>query len=442
MEKNYIKIAIIGKPNVGKSSLFNRLVSKKKAIISDIPGTTRDKIMEKIDLDGYPVELIDTGGLFHGKKDNIEKDVELQATIAIEEADIIIFLLDLTNPLSKDDFLVTNILRKSKNKNILLVINKIDNQKSNNYLSDIYELGFGEGLKISTIHNSGIEELKNSILKLIKKSKFKIKKIKREESSTINICIIGKPNSGKSSLINAITGENRLIVSEIPGTTRDSIDIDLKYKESKFKLIDTAGIRKKGKIEKGIEKYSLLRTVDNIQRSDICILLIDASVGISSQDCHITEYILNERKGLIIALNKEDLLEPEDKKRLLKDVKDKFDFIPWAPSLFISALRRKKIMDLLNYSLKIIEEKHKRVSTSELNQFFQKIIHKHPPSSHNLRRPKFMYATQSDTNPPVFTIFFKNPENLHFSYVRYIENELRKAFKFSGTAIELKFKKS
>ncbi len=431
-------IAIIGRPNVGKSTLFNRLIGKKYAVIAKEAGTTRDRLFQNFEYDGYNMVLVDTGGLEYGKKENIEADVQSQARMAIEEADVIFFVIDNTEELTKDDFTVADILRKSQ-KEIILLANKCDPESLKVEKYHHFELGFGQAMEISAIHNLGIGELKEEIIKKLKKLKFS--KIEKERDENVcNICILGKPNAGKSSLINALLGSNKIIVSHIPGTTRDTTDTGVTYQDVKYNLIDTAGLRRRGKIERGVEKFSSLRCLSAIERSDIAILLIDGSQRVSSQDCHIAQYVLEQEKGLVIAINKIDLFKKEEKEEIIWHLQQKFAFVPWAPVIFVSSKTKENIYEIFNLANQIVEERKKRIKTPELNRFLQKITIKHKPSSTKMKKPKFMYGSQVDINPPKLVLFFKNADNLHFSYVRYMENEIRKEYGFNGTAIDFKFK--
>ncbi|PIZ76134.1 ribosome biogenesis GTPase Der [Candidatus Peregrinibacteria bacterium CG_4_10_14_0_2_um_filter_38_24] len=437
-------IAIVGRPNVGKSTLFNRLVMQKYAITSDIAGTTRDRIYKRCEIAGYEVTLVDTGGLEYGKHENIEKDVQSQAALAIEEADLILFIVDLSEGVNPNDQLAANALRKSK-KEVLFIANKSDakNAKSNSY--ETLELGFGEALKISAIHTDGLADLELLIEKTLRKLKFKKRRKKEEKNSdTLSLCILGRPNAGKSSLVNAITGTEAIIVSDIPGTTRDHTDTLVTHDEKKYNLIDTAGLRRRGKIEQGIEKFSSLRCLNALQRSDIAVLLIDGTERIAKQDAHIVEYILEMKKGLIIAVNKIDdfdkSADEEKKNMIIYRLKRRFAFVPWAPVVFISAKNKTNVMKIFDLADEIKKEREKKINTPELNSFMQMITNKHLPSSANTRKPKFLYISQVETSPPSFVLFFKSVENLHFSYPRYIENELRREYGFVGTSINLKFK--
>lgn len=435
-------IAIIGRPNVGKSTLFNRLIGKRHAVISEKAGTTRDRIYKTFICGKYETKLVDTGGIQKSNMQNMEADIQSQAKTAIEEADIIIFLVDITNEMTGDDFKAADILRKSC-KNITLVANKCDNKNLETNAYNIYELGFGEAMTISAIHNTGIEELKSKITKTLKQLKFKSTE-KKSAQFIPQICIIGKPNAGKSSLINAFSESKKIIVSNIPGTTRDSTDTEITYNNKKFNLMDTAGLKKPGKTKKGIEKWSMLRGFSAIEKADVVVVLIDGILSVSHQDCQVVRHALEDEKGLIIAVNKIDNFENEDERkgRLISILKRKMPFIPWAPLIFISAKNKTNIYEILNISEKIMEERKRRIKTSELNTFLQKITQKHTPASTKIKKPKFMYASQIDINPPKFLLFFKYVENMHFSYPRYLENEIRKEFGFDGTAIKLTFKQS
>lgn len=434
-------IAIVGKPNVGKSTIFNRLIGKKHAITSEHAGTTRDRVSQNCTINGYNCILVDTGGLEYGKKENIEADIQAQANLAINDADVTMFVLDLSQNMTTEDFMAADILRKSK-KEIILVANKSDNQSIEANVYNIYELGFGEPIQISAIHKTGIDELKAQIEKQLKKMKFKKKRVEQKKDVT-NIAILGKPNAGKSSLVNSLLGADKIIVSAVAGTTRDSIDTEIKYNNKIYNLIDTAGLRRPGKRGQGIEKYSALRCISAVERADVVILLLDGNSGITNQDSHIVKFALDANKGIILAVNKIDLLEKGEEIRnmIIRKLRQKFAFIPWSPVIFVSAKDKKNIYEIFQITDQIVLERQKRVPTAELNNFLQKVTHKHLPASSKLRKPKFMYATQVEINPPTFTLFFKNSDTLHFSYPRYLENEIRKEYGFTGTTIELKFKK-
>ncbi|MBN1494235.1 ribosome biogenesis GTPase Der [Candidatus Peregrinibacteria bacterium] len=433
-------IAIVGRPNVGKSTLFNRLIGRRLSIISKEAGTTRDRIYQNISINDFPVTLIDTGGLSSETKKNIENDIKSQAQIAVQEADLIYFVVNAAEQLTIDDYAASDLLRRS-NKKIILIANKYDSNASFGRLPELYALGFGDPVGVSSIHNTGIDELKNTTVKTLKALKFKPVKEGKKKSDVIKLCLLGKPNVGKSSLINALLGEKRVIVSDIPGTTRDSLDIHLNYNEKKIILVDTAGLRRRGRIEKGIEKFSSLRVFHALDASDIALLMLDFSEGITKQDMHIAEFILEAKKGLILVINKSDLADDnDDKLKFIAKAKSKFAFLPWAPVVFISALNKQNITKVFELAEQIILERNKRIPTGELNGFVKKITAKHIPSGTKRIRPKILYVSQTGTNPPEFVFFVNDANALHFSYKRYLENEIRKQYQFSGTAISLVFR--
>lgn len=434
-------IAIVGRPNVGKSTLFNRLIGKRHAVVAEEAGTTRDRISQSYEVEGYKTLLVDTGGLENGKQENIEADIQTQAQIAIADADLIMFVVDIAQELTVDDFAAADILRKSE-KPVLLIANKCDNQDLAKNTYNIYELGFGEPILVSAIHKMGVEILTSTIGQTLKKLKFKKATLHRTQKTLTSLCILGKPNAGKSSLVNALLGADKVIVSDIPGTTRDATDTEISYKEKKYNLIDTAGLKRPGRTAVGIEKFSALRGIAAIQRSDVVILLIDGDKGVSAQDTHIAEHALEAEKGLIIAINKIDLFaEPEDdRRRIIGRLKRRFAFVPWAPIVFISAKNKRNTYEILNLVEDIMQERYKKIKTGEFTQFVQKITQKHMPSSSKMKKPKFSFAEQVDSAPPKFLFFFKNAKEMHFSYPRFLENEIRKEYGFSGTSIHLKFK--
>ncbi|MBU1151843.1 ribosome biogenesis GTPase Der [Patescibacteria group bacterium] len=434
-------IAIVGRPNVGKSTLFNRLIGKKLAITAKEAGTTRDRIFHHIDVNGYDCILVDTGGLEYGKQENIEEDIQTQAALAINEANVILFVIDTIQDLTANDFAAAEILRKSK-KQVIIVANKCDHPNIENNIYNIYELGFDEPVQISAIHKTGIDTLQHAIEKKLKEQKIKKSTKPKKQEDQIDLCIIGKPNAGKSSLINALTNSEKVIVSHIPGTTRDITDTELIFKDQKFNLIDTAGLRRPGKIEKGIEKFSALRVLLGIDRSEVVVLLIDGEKGLSQQDCHVASMAVEKEKGIILAINKIDLLEKgeEERDRIIWKLRKKMAFIPWAPVVFISAKNKRNTNQILQLAKEITKEREKRIPTPQLNSYLQKVTQKHLPASVKSRKPKFFYASQVDIRPPRFVLFFRNPKDLHFTYPRYLENQIRKEYGFNGTAISIKFK--
>lgn len=424
-------VAIIGKPNVGKSTLFNRLLGFRKAIVSPTPGTTRDRHYGQIS-GKKPFLLVDTGGIESKAEGIIEENIVAQASMAIEEADLILFLIDAKEGLTREDHHVAELLRKSGRK-VLLVASKCDSGQED--LSEFYGLGFGDPFRIAATHKIGTDELVDEVANHIPK----VKVPEAEKEDRVRIAMMGRPNVGKSSLINTLIGSEKLIVSDIQGTTIDSTDVDLEYEGHPFTLVDSAGIRRRGKIQKGIEKYSFLRSLRASERADVCVLLIDGNEGVTAQDQHVAEYILKQNAGLILAVNKLDLMEKgeEERAKFLHHLRYKFDFIPWAPVVFISAKTGKNVDKVLQLAQKIKEQRGIRIETGKLNRWLEKIVLKHMPTGTGRKMPKLYYMSQVDVHPPQFVIFVNKKDYLHFSYLRYLENQLRESFGFEGTAIRL-----
>lgn len=447
VKKSNLSIAIVGRPNVGKSTLFNRLIGQRKAVIFPIAGTTRDRLEHTLEINDTEVTLVDTGGLMAGKKKNkseIQESTEKQAKKGIDLANIIVFLVDASEGLTVEDQAVAKMLRNSK-RNIILVANKCDNEALEQNTSDFFKLGLGEPLKISAIHKIGIEDLKEEIaihMKKIKKPRKVSKPIKKTAEKTLYVSIIGRPNVGKSSLLNSLLGEERVVVSDVPGTTRDSTDTEIEYKDHKIVLVDTAGIRRRGKIEQGIENFSFMRTQDSIDRSDIVVVLMDATEVAAAQDLHVIQMATESRKGLIIGINKMDLADGEEKESIQRTLGYKCDFIPWAPLHFISAKNKKNIFQIMDSILEVARNREIQIPTPRLNSFLQKTVLKSVPASNGIHKCKFLYGNQVSINPPKFYLFFKNAKHLHFSYKRYIENSLRQEFGFYGTPISLTFREN
>ena len=426
-------VAIVGRPNVGKSTLFNKIVGKRIAIIEDVPGVTRDRLYQEASYQNKPFYLIDTGGI-DLEDASFNDEIKVQAEIAIEEADVVIFLVDGKEGITSNDLIVRDILRKS-GKKVVVAINKIDNKESYDNLYDFYELGFDNYLPISAIHNTGYVELMDEVT-----LDFKKKENILDNDDRCKIAIIGRPNVGKSSLTNALLNEERVVVSDIAGTTRDSIDSVFKYHNEDYVLIDTAGMRKKGKVYENIEKYSLLRSLNAIDRSDICLLVINAFEGIKEHDKHIAGYAIERGKGLIIVVNKWDLVKDLDINDFKKLVKSEFQFASYAPIVFLSALTKKRIHTLMPEVVKVKENIKREIKTSILNDVIIDAYRLNPAPSYKAKRLKIYFTSQSGIKPPKFTFRVNNKGLVHFSYYRYLENKLRENFELEGTPIILQFK--
>lgn len=427
-------LAIVGRPNVGKSTLFNTLAGEKISIVEDHPGVTRDRIYADVTWLNHSFSMIDTGGIEMDSKDKMLKHMREQADIAIDTADVILFLVDVRQGLVDADFKVADMLRKS-GKPVILVVNKVDNFEK--YMPDVYEfynLGIGDPHPISAASKLGIGDMLDAVLEL-----FDLEKIEEEEDDRPKIAIVGKPNVGKSSLINNLLGENRVIVSDVAGTTRDAIDTEIVYNGTEYVFIDTAGLRRKSKIKENIERYSIIRTVAAIERSDVVILMIDATEGVSEQDAKIAGIAHDRGRGLIIAVNKWDAIEKDNHtvKEYTKKVRDILSFVPYAEIIFISALtgqRTKKIFDMLET---VIENHAMRIQTGVLNEILMEAVALQQPPSDKGKRLKLFYMTQVSTKPPTFVLFVNKKELMHFSYQRYIENRIRDTFGFMGTPIRI-----
>ena len=426
-------VCIVGRPNVGKSTLFNKLVGKKISIIEDTPGVTRDRIYGEVNYRGYNFNLIDTGGI-DVSKELFNNEIKVQVEIGVIEAEKIIFVVDAKEGLTTNDLEVRDLLRKS-GKEVIVAINKVDNKEAEKHLYDFYELGFDKYIEISGEHNKGIADLLDEIV-----TDFKQKQ--KEETDITKICVIGRPNVGKSSLVNALLNEERVIVSNIAGTTRDAIDIDFKYDKEDYILIDTAGMRKKGKVFESIEKYSLLRSMRAIDRADICLLVINREEGIIEHDKHIAGYAIEKGKGILIVVNKWDTVEEKDKdiKNFTKELREEFKFIPYAPIVFLSALTKKRIHTLMPEVKKVKQNIIKEIKTSTLNNIIQEAYQLNPAPSYKGKRLKIYYVYQTGTKPPKFTFNVNDKGLVHFSYERYIENKIRENFDFEGTPIQIQFK--
>ena len=425
-------VAIVGRPNVGKSTLFNKIAGSRIAIIEDTPGVTRDRLYEEVSYLNKPFYLVDTGGIDLGDE-KFNDEIKMQAEIAINEADVVIFVVDAKDGITSNDLVVRDILRRS-NKKIIVAINKMDNKDSYDNIYDFYELGFDNYIPISAIHNTGYIELMDEVT-----SGFKTKN-ESDEDERLKIAIIGRPNVGKSSLTNAILNEDRVVVSNVAGTTRDSINTIFKYHDEEFVLIDTAGMRKKGKVYESVEKYSLFRSMNSIDKSDICLLVIDAEDGIKEHDKHIAGYAIERGKGLIIVVNKWDAVEDANISEFKKLVRSEFQFATYAPVVFLSALTKKRIHTLMPEVLKVKENISREIKTSVLNEVIEDAYSLNPAPSYKGKRLKIYFVSQTGVKPPKFTFRVNSKGLVHFSYERYLENKLRENFELEGTPIVLQFK--
>lgn len=426
-------VCLVGKPNVGKSSIFNRLIKENKSIIMDTPGVTRDRIYGKVEYNNKRFHLIDTGGISFGD-DDFQKDILAQATLAIDEADLVLFVVDGIEDIDASDRKVAEILHRTS-KPVIVVVNKLDNDKRKDNLYNFYELGFSELIAVSASHNMGINELLNTITKDLPEEDI-------VDDNTIKFSIIGRPNVGKSSLINAILNEDRAIVSDIAGTTRDAIDTKFKYNHEDITVIDTAGMRKKGKIYESVEKYSLIRSLKAIDRSDVCVLVIDASTGIIEHDKHIASYALDAGKGIVICVNKWDTINNPDSdiKHWKEEIKNEFQFIPYAHVVFLSAKTKKRVSTLMPEVINAYNNNRKEVKTSLLNNIIMEAVSLHEPPSYKGKRLKIYFVSQTGNCPPKFNFSVNNKGLVHFSYERYLENQIRNNIDFDGTPIILQFK--
>lgn len=429
-------VCIVGRPNVGKSTLFNKLAGRRISITEDTPGITRDRIYAEGEWLNNYYTIIDTGGLDPRSDDIFMSNIKKQVQVAIDTADVILFVVDGLEGITQTDIEIGNLLRKS-GKPILLVVNKIDTKKELIHFYDFFELGFENINYVSAEASLGIGDLLDEIVKNFPKNSEPI-----TYKDAIRVAFIGRPNSGKSSLVNYILGEERNIVTDIPGTTRDSIDSYFEYNDNKFILVDTAGLRKKKYIDEKVERYSVIRTLTTIDRSDVCVLVIDGTVGVTEQDTKIAGYAHDNGKAMIIAINKWDIVQKDDKsyKEFEKAIRETLGFIQYAPILFISAKTGKRVDKLLDTINLVYLNYTKRISTGKLNDIVNEAVLMNQPPSDKGKRGKIYYATQVSIKPPRFVIFVNNKELIHFSYARYLENQIRLNCDFTGTPIILEFR--
>lgn len=427
-------VALVGRPNVGKSTIFNRLVGSKVAIIEDTPGVTRDRIYGTVNYLNYSFHLIDTGGI-DMESNNFNTQIKGQAELAIDEADVVVFVVDGKEGLTANDYTVKELLKKS-GKPVIVAINKTDSKAYEEHKYDFYDLAFDSYIELSAEHGRGFSTLLDEITQNFKEVP------EQYDENIIKFSIIGRPNVGKSSLVNALLNEERVIVSSVAGTTRDAIDTPFKYQGKDFTVIDTAGMRKRGKIYESVEKYSLLRSLKAIDRSDVCVLVINAEEGIIEHDKHIAGYAIKAGKAIVIAVNKWDMIEDKDKamKKWQEEIKYQFGFMPYVKTVFLSALTKKRIHTLMPEIIKAYENAHKQISTSALNNVITEAYALNLPPSYKGKRLKIYFSNQSSTCPPTFNIQVNSKGLIHFSYERYLENKIRENFDFTGTPIILNFK--
>ncbi len=432
-------IAIVGRPNVGKSTLFNRLTSARTAIEEKIPGVTRDRLYGLSEWCGRNLVIIDTGGLTFGKSDQLTTQVRRQVDLAVSEARLIIFLLDGRDGLTAIDEEIAEMLRRS-GKTVITVVNKVDYYEMEDAKYNFYKLGFGDPLAVSASHGRGTGELLDRICSLLPPEP---EGDAAADEDSVKVAVIGRPNVGKSSMINALLGEERVIVNTLPGTTRDSVDTNFQHGGQSYILIDTAGMRRKSRVKDAVEYYSVLRSLRAVQKADIALLLLDGESGITEQDQRLAGYVDEAGRGLILVVNKWDLIKDREKSRelYLNNLKRQFSFVPYAPVAFVSALTGWRLEKLFPLIMQTWQEQHKRVATPLLNELLEDAIAVNPPPTVKGKRIRIFYVTQPAVKPPTFVFFANEPDLIHFSYKRYLENRIRESFDFSGTPIIIKFKR-
>jgi GTP-binding protein len=446
-------VALVGRPNVGKSTLFNRLVGERRAIVQDEPGTTRDRLYGETDWAGSTFLVVDTGGLDIAATDKAPQkgdqptalstssrdfvhEIRAQAEVAIEEADVVVFLVDARDGVTAADQDVADILRRS-GRPVILAANKADNEARRQAALEFYELGLGEAYPISALHGTGTGDLLDAVVAVIPAVE------EGEDDHAVHIAIVGRPNVGKSSLLNALLQEERAIVSPIPGTTRDALDTPLVWEGRDVVLIDTAGIRRRGRVESGVEQYSVLRAISAIERSDVALLVLDATAGITAQDSHVAGFVLDAYKSVALIVNKWDAIEDKQNDTVdifSRAVRDQLRFLDYVPVLTVSALTHQRVSKALPLALMIAEQRKIRIPTGELNRLLRDAMQAHPAPNRRGKQLKFFYATQAEVEPPTFVLFVNDRELVHFSYARYLENQIRVAYPFTGTPLRLEFR--
>jgi GTP-binding protein len=449
-------VAIVGRPNVGKSTLFNRLIGERLAIVEDVPGTTRDRVYGVAEWNGRRFTVVDTGGLELEPGTDIEARVQVQARVAIEEADVILFVVDAAAGLAPLDHEVADRLRRAS-KPTILVVNKADNPRREHEAAEFYALGMEPTIAISAQHGRNTGDLADMIVWELpppseaeasvqpepgEPTEEELAELAETEVGPPRVAIVGRPNTGKSTLVNRVLGEERMIVSDVPGTTRDPVDTAVVIDDEPMILVDTAGIRRRGSIDRGIERYSVLRSMKAIDRADVAIVMTDATEGYAAQDAHVVGYVLEAGKGIVLVINKWDVVEKDGHTAdaWLKALRREAPYLAWADIVFASALTGQRVERILREARRVAEERYRRVPTADLNRVVADAVRAHPPSHVRNRLPKILYATQAAVAPPTFVIFVNDPELIHFSYRRYLENRIRGEYGFLGTPIRLVFR--
>ncbi len=430
-------VAIVGRPNVGKSTLFNRLARRRVAVVTEIAGTTRDRISTEVVWEGHSMILVDTGGLDPKPESPMGERVQAQVEVAMQEADAIIFLTDVLDGCTPIDVEVAHRLRRTE-KPVVLAANKADNERRAQQVAELYELGLGDPVTISAYHGTGIDELMAAVVATLPEQEEAVE----PDEEVLSLAIVGRTNVGKSALLNAILGEERAIVSEVPGTTRDALDTPILYRDQKILLIDTAGIRRRGKIVPGIERFSVMRSIQAIDRADVVFLVLEAPELVTAQDTHIAGQVADAFRGAVVLVNKWDLA-PElklDQAECLKYIRSRLKFMPYAPFRFVSALQGQGIEEALEAALMVFEERHKKIPHRQLRSAVMAAFAEHPPPGKGRRSLRLRRVVQQEVNPPTFTFYVNDPELIHFSYRRYLENRLRDSLGYRWSHLKLQFK--
>ena len=427
-------VAIIGRQNVGKSTLLNRVTGERIAIVEDLPGTTRDRVMAGVSWQGHEFTIVDTGGLEVEPHSTIGQGVKQQAEAAIIEADVILFLVDVRDGVTPSDLEIVDMLRRV-NKPIVVVANKADNRQMETQAAEFYQLGLGEPMAISAYHNLGVAKLLDRVISLLPAPS-----PAEPETAIMKVAIVGRPNVGKSTLLNALLGEERVIVDDTPGTTRDAIDTSVDFGGQGVLLIDTSGIKRRGRLGAGVGRYSVIRALRAIDRADIALLILDATELVTAQDTHIAGYIQQAAKGIVLVVNKWDIAEDKSTAECGRYIRSQFKFIPYAPVLYISAKLGQGVDKIMPQVHQVYQERLKRLPTATVNSVVQQAVAAHSVPRKGSKQLKIRYATQAEANPPTFVFFVNDAKLIHFSYRRYLENKLRRAFGFAGTPIRFVFK--